>query len=137
MKITRPIVLAIAAVAVLTGTGVAAAMSDVQIIPAGPRVIRQFTKPPVSEEPTTETTAETSSSATPENDTDNVSSPVINTQKQTIESEVTQNETPAPTPEVEYDPTPEPLPAPDTNITNVENTNNVLGNNTPGNVSHN
>jgi len=140
MKITKPIVIGIAIVAVLTGTGVAAAYSDVQLIPAGPRETRQWAEPPVKEEPAIEAVSETENSdtsftASPENDTPLVSSPIINdTPKQTQVSEETPNE---PAPEVEADPTPEPLPEPDTNITNVENTNNVLGNDTAGNVSHN
>lgn len=138
MKITKHIAIGIAVVAVLTGTGVAAAYSDVQVIPAGPRVTRDWAEPPVKEEPAIEAVSEpensdTSLTASPENDTPVVSSPIINdTPKQTQVSEETQNE-PAP----EADPTPEPLPEPDTNITNVENTNNVLGNDTAGNVSHN
>lgn len=136
MKITKPVVLAIATVAVLTGTGVAAAYSDIQLIPAGPRAVHTWAEPTATE-PTTEPVSEnknsdTSSSASPENDTPAVSSPAPQTN--------TPNETEAinePAPAVEEDPTPEPLPAPDTNITHVENPNTVLGNNTAGNVSHN
>lgn len=136
MKITKPAIIAIVAVAVLTGTGVAAAYNDIRIIPAGPRAVHQWAEP-TKEEPASEPVSETQNSdtsftASPENDTPVVSSP--ETQTQTPVSEETPNE---PTPEVEADPTPEPLPAPDTNITNVQNPNTVLGNDTAGNVSHN
>jgi cytoskeletal protein RodZ len=136
MKKSKTILIAIATVAVLTGTGVAAAYSDIRIIPAGPRAVHNWAEP-AKEEPASEPVSEaensdTSFTASPENDSPVVSSP--NIQTQTPASEETSNE---PAPEVEADPTPEPLPAPDTSPIYVENPNNVLGNDTAGNVSHN
>ncbi len=134
MKYSKRTILTAAVIATVSVTGVAAAYSDIRVIPSNKPPVARPIAPPV-----VEPVPETSNSDTPEatsttTDTE-TTTPFIDEPKQTpANNEVVPNE---PAPAVEYDPTPEPLPAPDTNITNVENPNNVLGNNTPGNVSHN
>lgn len=135
MKFSKPTLLTVAIVSSLTVGGVAAAMSDVQLIPGNPAQHIERPQPPKEEPVVNPTIEETpvSDTADDTSNSDNVSSP--ETPTQTPVNEVTPNE---PTPEaVEYDPTPEPLPAPDTNNTHVSNPNTSLGNDTAGTVSHN
>lgn len=137
MKYSKRTIVSAAIVASLAVTGVAAAYSDIQIIPAGPphakpqwldtsKVNQPVVNPTIEETPVSDTADNTSTETTPLSDTP----------KQT-DNEVTPNEpAPAEAPAV-HEPTPEELPKPDTNITNVENTNSGLGNNSTGTVSHN
>lgn len=128
MKLTKPTIITAAIVTLVTGGGVVAAqMSDVQVIPSGPPAKIQWAEPVVNptivETPVSDTADNTST------DSGTIPTPVNNSQTNT--NEVAPNE-PAPeqaTPEVVQEPAP--------NIANVENPNNVLGNNPDANVSHN
>lgn len=138
MKYSKRTIISAALVASLAVTGVAAAYSDIQIVPA--QRPADYTKRTFVAPENHESNSESSTppnSANSDNLTADENSPLTDTPKQT-NNEVTPNE---PAPEapavVEYDPTPEPLPAPDTNITNVQNTNSGVGNDTAGTVSHN
>jgi hypothetical protein len=132
MKYSKRTILMAALATTLTVGGVAAAYSDIQLVPApakvqAPEHWKPVVQPTIEETPVSDTADNTSTEPTP----------LTDTPKQT-NNEVTPNEPAIQVPAVvEYDPTPEPLPAPDTNITNVANPNSVLGNDTAGTVSNN
>lgn len=133
MKLTKPVIVIGAIVTLVAGTGVAFAATDTFITkaPANDRPTRVYTQPAVQ---ATSPDPETSSTASPENDTEtNTTTPLVNSQTNTIESEPV-NE-PAPTPAV----TPEVVQTPVTNPTNVSNetSNTSVGNNPDASVSHN
>jgi len=137
MKFTKPTIVTLAVIASVSITGIAAAYSDIQIIPTTrPSNVEQVKRPepaPVRSEVVSETpNSDTGSDDRPTTDTQKTATPLVNSETNT-NNEVS-NE---PAPEVEFDPTPEPLPAPATNTSNVSNENNVLGNNSTGNISNN
>ena len=136
MKYSKRTIILAATVATLTVGGVAAAYSDIQIVPAKPTVKSQPSYTPPAEPVVNPTIEETPVSNTADNSSTETT-PLSDAPKQTS-NEVTPNEPALEAPAVvEYDPTPEPLPAPDTNITNVQNTNSGVGSDTAGTVSHN
>lgn len=137
MKYSKRTIITAAIVASLAVTGVAAAYSDIQIVPAGPPHAKPLwlDTSKVAPEPAATPTSTEAPASTP-TDT-SVTSPLPDTTTQTP-AEVTPNEPAPQTPAVvENDPTPEPLPAPATPIANVENTNTGVGSDTAGTVSHN
>lgn len=123
MKLLKRTIIIGATVTALAITGVAAAQSDLRIIPIQKAPVSTNTEAPAAEPTNPPLNSDTTSADTPvisEADSTPLTTPIQTS------TETPKNDTPAPTPPApteEVDLTPEPLPAPAVCLTCVENTN--------------